>query len=239
MPPFLRSTRSSLAISPVDTAQMSRGTHSNESRHTFQWATSHIWIYMGNAPLSEVHPKFCHGTHSNESRHTFEYLWAMCSVLMVSGTLPPFWGPPEGLWQSFWLTRIVVSFVFCVVMCLFWWVIGLFWQVIGLSWRVSQYLGHLFVGPTRNILSMYCNKSVHVYKWIYKTPKTGEKKSPSAYFKKSLIYCEKRLLSQYIGLFSQDFRLVYCEKRLLSQYIRLFSQDMSLIYCDKKLLSSW
>jgi hypothetical protein len=30
------------------------------------------------------------------------------SVLLVSGALPLFWSPPAGLWQSFWLTRIVV-----------------------------------------------------------------------------------------------------------------------------------
>jgi len=141
----------------------------NESRHTFEWVTARI--------------RMSHGTHSNESRHTFEYLWAMCSVLMVSGTLPPFWGPPEGLWQSFWLTRIVVSFVFCGVMGLFWRVIGLFWRVTGVFWRVSQYLGHFSEGPIRNN-SIYCNKSINVYKWIHKTPKTEEKKSPYAYFKK-------------------------------------------------------
>lgn len=30
------------------------------------------------------------------------------SVLLVSGALPLFWSSPAGLWQSFWLTRIVV-----------------------------------------------------------------------------------------------------------------------------------
>ena len=40
------------------------------------------------------------------------------SVLLVSGALPMLWSAPQGLWQSFWLTRIVVlrgiSFVFFV-----------------------------------------------------------------------------------------------------------------------------
>jgi len=48
---------------------MSHVTHVNESRHTCEWVTSHIWM--------------SHFTHMNESRHTYE--WVMPQIWMSHG----------------------------------------------------------------------------------------------------------------------------------------------------------
>ena len=74
-------------------AQMSHGTHMNESRHTYEWVRAHIWtscVTHMNAYIAHkwvtVHIWMSHGTHMNESRHTYEWvrahIWTSCVTHM-------------------------------------------------------------------------------------------------------------------------------------------------------------
>jgi len=83
---------------------MSYGTHTNESRHTYEWVTSHIWILELTSWIIlphrnelwhtykwvTAHIRMSHGTHRNESRHTYEsfnlYRESFCYIEMSHST---------------------------------------------------------------------------------------------------------------------------------------------------------
>jgi len=84
---------------------LSHGAHMDESRASFLYVT--YLIHMGNVqcrddmrtyPLSEVHPKGMWQFLLQKSVMTHISM-SHVTHLNIYGQCPPFWGPPEVLWQ--------------------------------------------------------------------------------------------------------------------------------------------
>jgi len=83
---------------------MSHVTHTNESRHIFEWVTSHIQINVTHPQML----RFC--SHWNESRHTYE------RVMWVTAHLHNWYVQYDSFMSATWCTWLVyiVTWPICV-----------------------------------------------------------------------------------------------------------------------------
>jgi len=52
---------------------MGHGTHTNKSRHTYEWITSHIWMSHVTHMNASRHTWMSHVTHTNECAHKIDH----------------------------------------------------------------------------------------------------------------------------------------------------------------------